>query len=314
MLRSMRIIRSFESWPQAAHGSVMALGNFDGMHRGHQAVIARAESLARAQNRPCAVMTFDPHPRRFFKPELPVLRVIPFAQKAQLMRNAGVDFLYVARFNRAFSELAAEEYLLDVLQEKLKVAHIVTGHDFAFGKGRRGNAAFLQNNAPAYTSVEAVDGGGGEVFSSTGVRHALEAGDVEKAAQILGRPYVLRGSILHGDKRGRTIGFPTANLRPVPLFLPRFGVYAVRMKLAGKWHEGVANLGVRPTFGSEKPTLETHLFDFDGDIYGQRVEVELRRFIRAEQKFSGLEELKSQIARDGETARGYFKAEKESAI
>lgn len=302
-LRGMNITHSLSSWPQTAHGSVMALGNFDGMHRGHQAVIAEARKLAEAQGRPLSIMTFEPHPRRFFVPDSPVLRIVPFSDKARLLREAGVEYLYVARFNRDFSQLPAEAFIRDVLLQGLRVAHVVTGHNFAFGYKRGGDVAYLREQAGkigfGYTEVGAVAPRGGElVYSSTAVREALARGAVDEAADLLGRAYTMRGRVIHGDKRGRSIGFPTANIRPAPLFLPRYGVYAVRLHVGGEVYDSVANLGMRPTVDGSRRLLEVHMLDANKDIYGLPVQAEFIGFIRPEMKFSGLEALTAQIAQD----------------
>lgn len=302
----MRIIHYLPFWPEAAHNSVMALGNFDGMHAGHQAVIARAKALAHAQHLPLAVMAFEPHPRRFFKPDLPILRIVPFAEKARLLREAGVDFFYVAKFDSALSHMSAENFIQDILRESLKVAHVVTGHNFAFGYKRQGDSGYLADQAQklgfGYTKIEAVSADD-MVFSSSAVREALAAGRIPMASAILGRPYAMRGIIIHGDKRGRTIGFPTANIRPDPLFLPRMGVYAVLLKVDGESYPGVANLGVRPTFNGEKPLLEVHILNRSIDLYDKKAKVEFIEFIRPERKFGSLEELKAQIAADAYRAK-----------
>lgn len=303
----MKIIHSLPFWPASAHGSVMALGNFDGVHKGHAEVIGRARAIAQAEGKPLSVMTFEPHPRRFFNPALPILRIAPFAEKARRLRELGVDFLYVARFNKAFCSLSAEEFVEAVLLEGLSVSHVVTGHNFAFGHKRSGDSAFLRQKAAergfSYTEVDAVAAADQAVYSSTAIRHALAEGEVQAAAAILGRPYAVRGPVIHGDKRGRTIGFPTANIRPAPLFLPKFGVYAVRAVVEGVAYPAVANLGVRPTVGGEQKRLEVFLIDASLDLYGKRMEVEFIDFIRGEQKFDGIDALKAQIAADTEAAK-----------
>lgn len=200
----MRIIRTLPFWPQAAQGSVMALGNFDGVHKGHHAVIGRARDIARHQGRPLAVMTFEPHPRRFFKPDLPILRIVPFSEKARLLRDMGVDYLFVAHFNRALSSLTAEEFSRAILKDGLQVAHVVTGHNFAYGYKRSGNGDTLRADAARfgfdYTQVEPAMVEGGDVYSSTAIRKALTDGNVEEAATILGRPYGMHGVVIHGDR------------------------------------------------------------------------------------------------------------------
>ncbi|MBM3616988.1 MAG: bifunctional riboflavin kinase/FAD synthetase [Alphaproteobacteria bacterium] len=304
--KTVRIVHSIPFWPEAAQGSVIALGNFDGVHAGHQAVLSRARALANAKGVPLAVMAFEPHPRRFFNPALPVLRIVPFAEKARLLREIGVDYFYVAHFNAAFAALSADAFIQDILLDGLKVSHVVTGHNFAFGHKRQGDSAFLAQKSAelgfGYTQVDAAMNGDA-VYSSSAVRHALSEGDVGAASAILGRPYAIRGLVIKGDQRGRTLGFPTANIRPSPLFLPKAGVYAVRVELDGEQMAGVANLGTRPTVDGTRRLLEVHLFDRNIDLYGRKLSVQLTDFIRAEKKFDGLDALKAQIAEDSATAR-----------
>ncbi|MCH2547092.1 MAG: bifunctional riboflavin kinase/FAD synthetase [Alphaproteobacteria bacterium] len=303
----MKIVHTASFWPESAHDSVMVLGNFDGMHKGHQAVIGRARDIARAQNLPLAMMTFEPHPRRFFQPELPMLRIVPFAEKARLLRDAGVEYLYVARFNAQFSKLSAEEFIGAILRETLHVAHVVTGHDFAFGNKRSGDGDTLNSYAKTYnyeyTQVPAVTMDGANAYSSTAIRQALAEGRMKDAAAILGRLYSIKGIIIHGDKRGRSIGFPTANIRPAPLYRPRYGVYAVRLHLGEKDYDAVANFGFRPTLDGQRCVLEVHAIDAEFDAYGHSARVEFLEFIRAEKKFSGVEALVAQISNDVEAAK-----------
>ena len=307
----MHISRTPQDWPSAAHGCVMALGNFDGVHQGHQAVIGQAAAIAKQQNRPLAVMSFEPHPRRFFKPDLPVLRICPLADKLRLLRGLGVDYLYLARFNAEFAAISAEAFVSNLLGAQLKVGHVVTGYNFAFGHKRGGDTDYLEQAAPAqgmgYSRVAAVADPQGDVYSSTLIREHLKAGNIAEAARLLGRPYCLTGPVIHGDARGRELGFPTANLRPSPLFLPAYGVYAVRFSLSdGRQWNGVANLGIRPTVSGRACQLESHLFDCDTNLYGLEAKVELCRFIRPEQRFDGLDALKAQIADDTRSAQRYF--------
>ena len=285
---------------------MVALGNFDGLHLGHQAVISQAKTLAKKTGKPCAVMTFEPHPRRLFKPELPPLKLYPLHRKLHLLKESGVDAVFLMRFTRRFASLPAPIFLKDVLAEAIGASHIVTGSNFVFGHQRSGNTELLRQHATSglfdYTAVVPVTGEGG-VYSSTAVREALARGDLMQAARILGRPYSILGRIKHGDKRGRTIGFPTANIAPAHLFLSAFGVYAARLHLPGGSYDAVANLGKRPTFEGERILLETHVFDFDKEIYGEKAEVELLEFIRPEMKFNDVETLKSQIILDCEKSR-----------
>lgn len=308
----MLLLRDSSPIPLECLGSVLALGNFDGLHAGHVSVIGTALALARYADRPMGVMTFEPHPRRVFNPSLPTLRILPFSEKLRLLRAMGVDFVRVVRFTRKFAQTAAPEFIVRDLHEALEVAHVVTGDDFLFGNNREGSSAMLHAMALALgfaaTACPQVDVDG-ERCSSTRIREDLAEGKVEAAARQLGRPYRFAGHVQQGDKRGRALGFATANLFLPPVFLPAFGIYAARATVRGKPVDGVANLGVSPTFGHTRPRLEMHLFDWSGDIYGERIEVELMRFIRPERKFDAVEALKQQIAQDCEQARALLKAE-----
>ncbi len=309
----MRIYRHYETLPREARDAVIAIGNFDGVHLGHQAVIDEAGRIARARSRPWVVLTFEPHPRRVFKPDQPPFRLTPFRTKARVIEKLGVDGLIVQRFNRGFSERPAEEFVTDVLARGFGAHHVVAGYDFVFGHKRGGNCELLLSMGKAhgfgFTAVSAVEDGNDEIYSSTRVRNCLRTGDALGAAAILGRPFEIEARIAHGDKRGRTIGFPTLNLHLGSVVHPQLGVYAVRIGYVTndgrteRWMDGVANIGVRPTFGGKGVVLEVHAFNFDGDLYGRRVTVQLIDFIRLEKKFDGLDALKAQIVADCQTAR-----------
>jgi len=293
--------------PDAVRGGIAALGNFDGFHLGHQAVVGRARDRARAEGRPALVVTFDPHPSRLFRPDAPPFALTTVAQRLRLFEAFGMDAAIVLRFDAAFAQVTAGDFLADWLQRRLGVGGVVTGEDFTFGKARGGSTALLASDGPAHGfSAETVApvAGEGEVVSSTRIRTLLEAGDPAGAARLLTRPFTIEGVVDHGDKRGRTIDFPTANLQLGPYLRPRYGVYAVRMAMAdGARVDGVANLGVRPMFDPPKELLETYLFDWSGDLYGQTVGVELHGFLRPEWKLDGLDALKAQIAKDCDAAR-----------
>jgi riboflavin kinase/FMN adenylyltransferase len=308
----MRILRHFESVPGDAQGGVVVLGNFDGVHRGHQAVIGTAAEDAARLGAPLVVVTFEPHPRRFFRPDEPPFRLTPFRIKVIQLDALGVDVLLVLRFDLAMSQMAAEDFARTVLLDSLKPRQITIGYDFHFGHQRRGNPALLQRlvgagGGCAVKVVEPVASADGEVYSSTRIREYLAGGRPGHAAALLGRPFEIEGRVLRGDRRGRTIGFPTANLDLGPYLRPAYGVYAVRAGLgdgdAPEWFDGVANLGVRPTVDGSRLLLETHLFGFDRDIYNQHLRIALIEFIRPERRFPGLEALRAQIAEDCAAAR-----------
>jgi riboflavin kinase/FMN adenylyltransferase len=293
--------------PERLRGGIVALGNFDGFHKGHQAVVGRAVSRARAEGRPALVATFDPHPVRHFKPGLPPFRLTTLDQRERLFGEAGADAMLVFHFGDELAAVTAPDFVTDYLVSRVGAAGVVTGEDFTFGKGRGGDVEVLkmlgQANRISVDSVAPV-ADGGEPVSSSRIRDALQAGDCATAARLLTRPFAIEGVVEHGDKRGRTIGYPTANLALGPYLRPRFGVYAVRGRLAGaRMLDGVANLGTRPMFDPPKELLEPFFFDFDGDLYGQSVEVELISFIRDEATFESLEELQARIAADADEAR-----------
>ncbi|HMG48594.1 MAG TPA: bifunctional riboflavin kinase/FAD synthetase [Allosphingosinicella sp.] len=292
--------------PDALRGGIVALGNFDGFHKGHQAVVGRAVARARAEGRPALVATFDPHPVRFFKPDVPPFRLTTLDQRERLFGAAGADAMLVYHFDAELAQVTAPDFVADHLVSRAGAAGVVTGEDFTFGKGRGGNIEVLkllgQANRLSVDAVAPVDDDG-EPVSSSRIRDALIAGDCDTAARLLTRPFAIEGAVVHGDRIGHRLGYPTANIPLDRYQRPRFGVYAIRARLGGRTLEGVANLGTRPMFDPPKELLEPHFFDFDEEIYGQTVEVDLLSFIRDEQSFESLDALKAQIARDCEGAR-----------
>ncbi len=286
----------------ALRGGIVALGNFDGFHLGHQAVVGRAVERARAEGRPALVATFDPHPMRYFRPEVPWFRLTTLEQREALMRAAGVDVMLVFEFDAALAALSAGDFVAQRLTAEIGVAGVVTGEDFTFGEGRSGSVTLMADlGRQGGFSVDTVapvtlDG---ETVSSTRIRAALKAGDPRGAARLLTRPFAIQGSVQHGDKLGRTIGYPTANLDIGNYVRPAYGIYAVRGRLAdGRVLDGAANLGVRPTFDPPKELLEPYFFDFSGDLYGECIEVQLIEYLRPEAKFDTLDALKVQMAED----------------
>ncbi len=264
----------------------------------------RAAAPARA---PLGVLTFEPHPRRLFRPDAPAFRLTPPRAKLALLRDAGVDFVMVQRFNRAFASQSAEAFVQRLLRHGLGVSHVAVGSDFCYGQGRSGDRATLAASGASdgfgvHIVPPALDALGAP-FASTRIREALAEGEMERATTLLGRPFSISGFVRRGDQRGRLLGFPTANVALGPYFRPRFGVYAVRCRIGGRGFGGVANLGERPTVGGTQARLEVHLFDCDQDLYGQRLESALTHFIRPERRFDGLEALRDQIQRDAAVAR-----------
>ena len=302
----MDVLRDYASVPAELKGSALAIGNFDGVHRGHQAVLANAGNAAKAASVPAGVMVFEPHPRQFFERNRTLFRLTPLALKLDLFRQLDLDYVVVLDFDAALAGLDAEQFVSDVLVNGLAVSHVVTGRDFKFGRGRGGSADTLAELGGDYgftASAVAPVGEDDEVFSSSRIRAALRQADVSGAAEMLGYWWRMRGSVRSGEGRGHGLGYPTANLAvPAGMDLAH-GIYAVRVWVQGKRIDGAAYLGTRPTFDGSEPFVETFLFDFDGDIYGTEIDVEFIAFLREDQRFSDPEALSSQIAKDCEAAR-----------
>lgn len=294
--------------PESLRGAVLALGNFDGFHLGHQAVVAEAVDWARAEGRPAIVATFDPHPVRHFAPHVPPFRLTTLDQRQELFAAAGADAMLVFHFDGDLAGMSAESFVADLLCRHIGAAGVVTGEDFSFGARRGGNVAVLRDVGAQHGMAARAVGpvkADGQTVSSSRIRDLLKAGDCEGAAALLTRPFAIRGEVIHGDKRGRTIGYPTANLDMGTYLRPRYGIYAVRGRVVatGERLQGAANLGIRPTFDPPKELLEPFLFDFAGDLYGQEIEVELRHFLRPEAKFADMPTLVAQMEADCVKAR-----------
>jgi riboflavin kinase / FMN adenylyltransferase len=293
--------------PQACKGSIVALGNFDGFHLGHQAVVGRAIQRGFHERRPVIVATFDPHPVRFFKPDVPPFRLTTLDQREALFAHAGADAMLVFQFDKALAVTSAEDFVGDTLARQIGAAGVVTGDDFTFGRGRKGDVEALRSLGAEHGIVaEAVS----PVLlddmriSSGRIREALQAGDTATATHLLSRDFAIEGMVQRGDQRGRELGYPTANMVLGDYQRPRYGIYAVRVTLDdGSEHPGVASLGVRPTFDPPQELLETHLLDFDGDLYGRKIEVALHAFIRDEKKFDDIDALVAHIKDDEAQAR-----------
>jgi len=308
----MKIFRHYRDVPDASKGAVVALGNFDGVHLGHQALIGAARDLAHANGAPLGVVAFEPHPQEFFRPSPESFRLTPFRVKARLIAELGAQILYALTFDAEMAEKSAEDFVIDVLVKALGVSAIVVGEDFQFGKGRKGNTALLTamgaEKGFGVSLFKPVPGGGHDKISSTQIRDALKQGRPEEAARLLGHYWSIESRVDHGDKRGRTIGFPTLNMKLADSLQPAFGIYAVRARVLEdekvvSTHEGVASFGIRPMYEVATPLLETFLFDFAGDLYGKHMAVDFVAYIRPEAKLDSLEALKEQIARDSEAAR-----------
>jgi riboflavin kinase/FMN adenylyltransferase len=302
----MRIFHDWRGLPDSARGATIALGNFDGVHLGHAKVTAAAH--AARPNAPLAVLTFEPHPRELFRPDDPPFHLTLPAERAGALAALGVTLLFELPFDDAFSHLSAEQFIAEVLHAGLGARHLACGPDFAFGHRRGGSTALLAQRAEALgiglTLVPPLADAQGPLSSSR-IRRALQDGYPERATAALGRPWSIRGIVAHGDQRGRTIGFPTANIALGRHLEPARGVYAVTVRLPdGTACPGVANIGRRPTVNAgPESRLEVHLFDFAGDLYGQELSVALHSFLRPEQRFAGLDALRQQIALDAAAAR-----------
>jgi riboflavin kinase/FMN adenylyltransferase len=293
--------------PQQLRGSIVALGNFDGFHLGHQAVVGRAVQRGFHERRPVIVATFDPHPVRFFKPDVAPFRLTTLDQREHLFAHAGADAMLVFHFDKALAVTSSEDFVAEVLARQIGAVGVVTGDDFTFGRGRKGDVPLLkqlgEQNGVVAEAVAPVLLDGIRI-SSGRIREALEAGDIGTATHFLTRDFAIEGVVQNGDQRGRHLGYPTANVELGDYQRPKYGIYAVRVTLDdGSEYPGVASLGVRPTFEPPRELLEAHLFGFDGDLYGRKIEVALHAFIREERKFENVEALVSHMREDEAQAR-----------
>ncbi len=311
----MRIIRDYTYVNEADRGASVAIGNFDGVHLGHQAVIGLARKAAEKIGAPLGVMTFEPHPRQYFAPAAPAFRLMGRDARAHRLEKLGVERLYELNFNAALSGLTPEEFAQKVIRDGLGLKHVVVGADFCFGKGRKGSAEDLKRFGKemgfGVTVAELIEGDQGEV-SSTAIRQALSDGRPRDAAAMLGHWHRIEGPVIGGDQRGRELGFPTTNMSIDGIHPPKFGVYAVLVDVLegphkGSYH-GAASIGVRPMFNGEKPNLETFIFDFTGDLYGTPLSVALVDYLRPEMKFDGLDGLIAQMDADCARARDILTA------
>ena len=306
----MELIRGLHNLKAKHRGCVATIGNFDGVHVGHQAVLRQLMTKARELSLPAVVITFEPQPQEFFRPQLAPARLTRLREKLQALQPLDVDRVLCLNFNQHLADFSAEEFVQHLLIDGLEVRYLVVGDDFRFGKGRTGDFAYLSEAGSRYgfqianTHSYTVDG---QRVSSTLIRKALAEGELTAVAKLLGRPYSMCGRVAHGDKRGRTIGFPTANIYVHRHNTPIWGVYAVQMHgVASRPVNGVANIGTRPTVGGTKTLLEVHLFEFDRDIYGNHVAVNFLKKIRDEKRFESFEALKQQIHKDAADARAIF--------
>lgn len=301
----MKQFDTYSDLPSDVKGNVVVIGNFDGLHKGHQAILKTARSKAEDLQCDLIVLTFDPHPRQVFAPDTPGFRLSDKILKADALENHGVDCVISLTFDHAFSQKTAEAFIKDVLVDGLAAKHIVVGDDFIFGYQRGGNIDTLKTNDHFdITAHGQILNESQAVYGSSLIRQAIRRGDMLTAANHLGYPWVMRSTVIHGDKRGREMGWPTANMRMDDFIHPAYGIYAVRVTCEdGQTHNGVANFGVRPMFAVKEPLLEAHLFDFNGDLYNQILQIEFIRYLRGEMKFDSLEALIEQIEKDAANAK-----------
>ncbi len=301
----MRIVRDYQYVDPDDRGASVAIGNFDGVHLGHQAVIEQTRKVAKENGSPLGILTFEPHPREYFAPDAPAFRLMNAEAKLHRLEKLGVEVLYQLNFNAALSGLTAEQFASDVISKGLGLKHVVVGADFCFGKGRMGTATTMVELGEKYgfgVTIAELVSDNGEIFSSTAIRTALSEGRPEDAKRMLGHWHRIEAEVINGDQRGRELGYPTANLPLDGLHLPKFGVYAVLVDVLdgphkGSYH-GAASIGMRPTFGVNIPNLEVYIFDFSGDIYGAAISVALVAFQRPEEKYDSLEALIKQMDAD----------------
>jgi riboflavin kinase/FMN adenylyltransferase len=301
----MLVLNGIDSVPPAARGAALAIGNFDGVHRGHQVLLAAARKEAEAQAAPAGVILFEPHPREFFQPDKPHFRITPLPRKLQLLGEFGIDVAVVLPFDAKLAALTAQDYIDRILVKALAVRHAVIGYDFHFGKGRAGDPETMRRAGATHgfgVTVVAQVAEAGEVFSSNAIRAELAQGDVKGAAEMLGRWWRVAGAVIGGAKRGAGLGFPTANIALAPGTALAHGIYAARIHVEGNVHTGVAYLGTRPTFDNCAPVLEVFLLAFEGDLYGREIEVEFIDYLRGDKHFGNIEDLKAQMSADCERA------------
>ena len=302
--------------PLKVGGGVVAIGNFDGVHRGHQALLAEGKALAGVLGKPLLALTFEPHPRRHFNPQQPPFLLGDPVLRTALLHQAGADHVVQLRFDMLLAAVTAQEFIQNILLNALQVQHVIVGNNFVFGTKRGGDVAMLQawgrEKGFAVTAMPQIADVGGVRISSQAVREAVKNGQMATAEELLGRPWILRGEVVRGDQRGRELGWPTANIGLAEYIPPKFGIYAARVQIEGEpegtekggtWYDAVLNIGIRPMFALTLPLLEVHLLDVQKDLYGKQLRVAFYDFIRAEAHFSSLDVLKAQIARDAKAAR-----------
>lgn len=304
----MQVFKTFRDLPAAARGAVIVIGNFDGVHKGHRTLIDLAHAKAKALNVPVAVLTFEPHPRALFRPDDPVFRLTPAAVKERQLAQAGVDILYSLKFDWDFASLSPQQFIDQVLVEGLQPAHIIVGQDFCFGQLRKGTTQTLIDQGLPVSAIDKVVDEDGDDVSSSAIRQELRFGNIEAANALLGWDWEMEGTVVKGDQRGRTIGFPTANVALGETLHPAYGIYATYVKIVedgddSPWLPAATNIGIRPMFELQVGQIESYIFDFDRDIYGKTLRIKPVKRLRGEAKFESLDALIKQIELDCAEAR-----------
>jgi riboflavin kinase/FMN adenylyltransferase len=296
----MQIYEALENLPETAKGAVVAIGNFDGVHKGHQALLAEAGKIASAKGKKLGVLTFEPHPRMLFRPDEPPGRLTPPSVKAWRLEQSNVAFLYSLGFDWDFASQSAEEFIQKILKSGLNASHVVVGENFRFGQLRKGEAKDIEAAGIPVKSVSGVTDEKGEIYSSSLIRRALRQGELTEANAMLGWEWEMRGEIVKGDQRGRELGYPTANFSLGPTIHPAYGVYAARVNIEGEkeWHGAAVNIGIRPMFEIPEAQVESYIFDFNREIYGKTLRVQPVKRLRSEAKFNSVDELKAQMKED----------------
>lgn len=309
-IKVMQIFKTFQNLPPAAKSAVVTIGNFDGVHKGHSFVLKRAQDIARETGKPMAVLTFEPHPRRLFRPDDPPGRLTPFDAKAWRLQEEGVDILFSLPFDWDFASQSADDFIFNVLKEGAGALHIVVGHDFKFGQLRKGDPEHIRQGGIATTVIEEINDEGGTLYSSSRARQELRHGNIKEANEILGWNWEIRGEVIKGDRRGHELGYPTANIALGETVHPAYGVYAARVAIDGedKWYGAAINIGIRPMFEIAEAQVESYIFNFDREIYGKTLRVQPVQRLRSEAKFNSLDELKKQMAEDCTQAEKILKA------
>ncbi len=301
----MKQLNALSDITQTEQGAVIIIGNFDGVHRGHVALLRAARDIAQANNVPCGVLTFEPHPRRLFRADEPPGRITPCAIKAARLDAAGVDFVLSIPFDWEFASQSSDYFIQEILQNTLKASHVVVGYNFRFGQLRQGQPSDIRDAGIHVTIIDELQQDGGDALSSSAVRQLLRHGDIEKANHILGWDWEIQGQVIKGDQRGRELGYPTANLKLGETIHPAYGIYAAQVCVQGEdeWHKSAVNIGIRPMFEVPVAQVEAHILDFDRDIYDKILRVRLVKRLRGEAKFDSLEALIEQIEKDCEQTR-----------